>query len=102
MPLVIPARINTSPYAASKAGLEGLTRALALEGREYGITVTILHPGNTLSGFWEGMEDRAAAEGIMQPQQIAQMVMTIAAMPDDVLVLESIMLPLHMPFLGRG
>ena len=95
-------RPNTSPYVASKAGLEGLTRALALEGRESGITVTILHPGNTLSGFWLGLEDLAAAEGVMAPEQVAQMTLTIAAMPDDVLVLESVMLPLRMPFLGRG
>ena len=95
-------RPNTAPYVASKAGLEGLTRALALEGRESGITVTVLHPGNTLSGFWLGMEDMAAAEGIMAPEQVARMALTIAAMPDDVLVLESVMLPLKMPFLGRG
>jgi hypothetical protein len=27
---------------------------------------------------------------------------TIAAMPDDVLVLKTVMLPATMPFLGRG
>lgn len=95
-------RPNTAPYAASKAGLEGLSRALALEGREAGVTVTILHPGNTLSGFWLGRDDLAAMEGVMAPAQVAAMAVTIAAMPDDVLVLESVMLPLKMPFLGRG
>ncbi|MGH6980892.1 MAG: SDR family NAD(P)-dependent oxidoreductase, partial [Stellaceae bacterium] len=40
-------RPNTIAYAASKFGLEGVTRALALEGRDHGILVSILHPGNT-------------------------------------------------------
>jgi len=33
-------------YSASKAGLEGLARAAAVEGAAYGITVNVLEPGN--------------------------------------------------------
>ena len=95
-------RAFSAPYSASKAGLEGLSRALALEGREYGVTVCVLHPGNTLSGFWEQTPDLASREGVMTPADVAMMAVTMAALPDNVLVLESVMLPLKMPFLGRG
>ena len=36
---------NASLYSASKAGLIGLTKALALELAEYGITVNLVNPG---------------------------------------------------------
>jgi len=36
---------NASLYSASKAGLMGLTKALALELAEYGITVNTINPG---------------------------------------------------------
>lgn len=40
-------QIGQANYCASKAGLLGLTRALALEGARYGITVNSLSPGYT-------------------------------------------------------
>jgi NAD(P)-dependent dehydrogenase (short-subunit alcohol dehydrogenase family) len=95
-------RPATAPYTVSKAGLEALTHALALEGREHGITACTLHPGNTLSGFWEKNPEVASREGVMNPEDVARMAVTIAAMPDDVLVLRTVMLPIKMPFLGRG
>lgn len=95
-------RPATAPYTVSKAGLEALTHSLALEGREHGITACILHPGNTRSGFWAGREEAAREEGVMAPEDVARMTVTIAAMPDDVLVLKTVMLPVSMPFLGRG
>ncbi len=95
-------RPATAPYTVSKAGLEALTHALILEGRDHGITACILHPGNTRSGFWSGREETAAAEGIMEAEDVARMSVTIAAMPDEVLVLKTVMLPLTMPLLGRG
>lgn len=95
-------RPATAPYTASKAGLEGLTHCLALEGREHGITACVLHPGNTRSGFWTGREEAARSEGVMEPEDVARMCVSMAAMPDDVLVLKTVMLPLTMPFLGRG
>ena len=36
---------NASLYSASKAGLTGLTKALALELAEYGITINHINPG---------------------------------------------------------
>jgi NAD(P)-dependent dehydrogenase (short-subunit alcohol dehydrogenase family) len=95
-------RPNAAPYTASKFGLEGLTRSLALDAREHGIAVSILHPGNTATRIWEGRENIARQEGVVSPDDIARAAVMIAALPPDVNMLESIVLPVGMPFLGRG
>ncbi|MHA2047762.1 MAG: SDR family oxidoreductase [Candidatus Thorarchaeota archaeon] len=44
---------GTAAYSASKAGLEGLTRALAAETTKYGITVNCIAPGYLDKGITE-------------------------------------------------
>jgi 3-oxoacyl-[acyl-carrier protein] reductase len=48
-----------SAYAAAKAGLHGLTKALAVELGRYGITVNAVAPGLTLTPMIEEMSARA-------------------------------------------
>ena len=95
-------RSGSAAYGASKFGLEGLTRAMAIEGRAFGIAVSIIQPGNTLPGLWSGREEQARKEGLMQAETVARVVLTMAAMPPDVNLYESIILPVTMPLLGRG
>ncbi len=95
-------RPNTAPYTTSKFALEGLTRSLALDGRSYGIAVSILHPGNTATQLWQGNEEQARKEGMMSPDVLARVAVMMAALPPEVNMLESILLPVSMPFLGRG
>jgi NAD(P)-dependent dehydrogenase (short-subunit alcohol dehydrogenase family) len=95
-------RVNSAAYTTSKFGLEGLTRSLALDAREFGIAVSILHPGNTLTPIWNGREEIARKEGVMSPDDLARVAVTIATLPPDVNLLESIVLPVSMPFVGRG
>lgn len=95
-------RPNSLPYAASKFGLEGLTRALALDGREHGVLVSILHPGNTVSGFGCPAQIGAAPEGRMEAEDLAQVAVLMAKLPSEVNMLEALVLPRTMPFLGRG
>jgi NAD(P)-dependent dehydrogenase (short-subunit alcohol dehydrogenase family) len=95
-------RINSAPYTTSKFGLEGLTRSLALDAREYGIAVSIIHPGNTATPIWQGREEIARREGVMSPDDLARVAVTIAALPPEVNMLETIVLPVSMPFVGRG
>ncbi len=95
-------RPNSAPYTATKFGLEGLTRSMALDGRAHGIAVSVLHPGNVFTAIWEGREEVAAREGVIQPDDLARVVVAMAALPPDVNLLEGIILPVTMPFLGRG
>ena len=95
-------RANSAPYATSKFALEGLTRSLALDGRDFGISVGVLQPGNTMTSIWEGREEAVSAEGVMNADDLAQVALAMASLPDGVSVLESTVLPISMPFLGRG
>ncbi len=95
-------RIHSAAYTTSKFGLEGLTRSLALDARDFGIAVSILHPGNTATPIWTGREEIARKEGVMSPDDLAKIAVTIATLPPEVNLLESIVLPVSMPFVGRG
>ena len=95
-------RPNTLAYAVSKFGLEGMTRAMALEGREHGVLVSILHPGNTVSNLGPAAQIGANPEGRMQAEDLAQVAVLMAKLPSEVNMLETLVLPRTMPFLGRG
>ena len=95
-------RPDSAPYATSKHGLVGLTRSTALEGRAYGVVASCLHPGNVLT---EGRAARAGPtdqEPMMSSDELAMAAITMAAMPPHVNMLESIVLPVGQPYLGRG
>ena len=47
-----------APYAASKIGVVGLTRSLAVEWGQHGIRVNALLPGNMEEGMMEMLKDR--------------------------------------------
>lgn len=84
-------------YAASKAGLAGLTHALAIDGRSDNIAVSILHPGVVQSQMSEWAGDLA-----MPADVIAQSVVQMCDLPDSVNLYDATILPNAMPFLGRG
>jgi len=94
-------RPDAAAYVAAKAGLDGLTRALALDGRDHGVAVSVLHPGFTVTGFGPGAEGRPGRMA-MDPDDIAAIVALMASLPDEQNLLEALTLPLGMPFLGRG
>ena len=95
-------RPQSAPYTSTKFGLEGLTRSLALDGREFGIAASVIQPGNTESEIWIGKESVANQEGIMPADELTRVIITMAALPPEVNVLESTVLPVSMPFVGRG
>ncbi len=98
-------RENMAPYTASKFGIWGLTQAAALEGRDYGIAVSCLHPGNTLverriAGQAQGR--REDIEPMFEPEVIARCALLMATLPPEANMLEAIVLPLQQKYLGRG
>jgi 3-oxoacyl-[acyl-carrier protein] reductase len=76
-----------SPYTASKHGVIGLTRALAVELGPAGVTVNAVCPGPIRTGMTAGIPDdakavfakrRTALGRYGEPEEIAQMVLSLA------------------------
>jgi NAD(P)-dependent dehydrogenase (short-subunit alcohol dehydrogenase family) len=96
------AGFNAAAYTASKFGLDGLTRSMALDGCEYGVAVSIINPGNTDTPVQKGREEKMAREGVIATEDLAKIATLIATLPDNINLLDSLIIPLRMPFLGRG
>ena len=94
-------RPHNIAYASSKFGMQGMTEALALDGREYGITVSILHPGATKTELMPNMGGRPASDS-MHADDIAAIANLMACLPDETNLLEALAFPIGQPFLGRG
>ena len=77
-------RPHTIGYAAAKFGLHGLTQSMALDGREHGITVSIIDPGVTESHLGgPGPRPARPPSQMMQADEIAEIALLIASLPDD-------------------
>lgn len=94
-------RENSIAYTATKFALDGMTRSLALDGRPFGITASVIHPGSTVTELVPNMAGRPAADS-MQASEVAAVVALMAALPDETNLLEATILPLAQPFLARG
>ena len=95
-------RPDMAPYNASKHGLWGLTQSTALEGREHGITCSMLNPGNVLVDRRVGGGRPQDSEPMIAAEDIAELALAIAAMPPHVEVLETTVLPHTQRYVGRG
>jgi NAD(P)-dependent dehydrogenase (short-subunit alcohol dehydrogenase family) len=95
-------RPHSVAYTTSKFGLEGFTRSLALDAREHGIAVGILHPGNVATDIWRDRIEMARAEGLIPLADMGRAALAMVTMDPGVNVLSSIILPVTQPYLGRG
>lgn len=95
-------REENAPYTASKFGLEGLTRAFALDGREHGVAVSIIHPGNVATNIWKGREEISEREGLIPLEDIGKLAVTMLTVAPNINILGSTILPITQPYLGRG
>jgi NAD(P)-dependent dehydrogenase (short-subunit alcohol dehydrogenase family) len=96
-------------YSASKHGMTGLTKALALEGRPHRIACGQIDIGNATTE----MTDQLAA-GALQPdgsvlaeptipaEHVAEAVLYMASLPLEANVLSITVMATQMPFVGRG
>jgi len=97
------------PYTASKHAVLGLTKGLALDGREFNIVCSQVDIGNALTELSARMtkgvrqaNGSIAAEPMMDARHVADAVRYIAGLPLSANVLNMTVMASHMPFVGRG
>jgi len=95
-------REGSAPYTAAKFGVWGLTQSIALEGRPFGIACGCLHPGNVLVERRIESGNPSDDEPMMSPANIAEVAVTMCALPAHVNFLEAIVLPIEQDYVGRG
>ncbi|WP_186167692.1 SDR family oxidoreductase [Burkholderia gladioli] len=99
----------TSPYTASKHAVLGLTKSIALDGRQFGIVGCQIDIGNALTELSERMQrgvlqanGSIATEPMFDVSHVADAVGYIASLPLTANVLNMTVMASQMPFVGRG
>ncbi len=95
-------RKGSVPYATAKFGVWGLTQATAIDGREFGIVCSCLHPGNVRVERRIDNKSISNEEPMMEMSTIAQAALAMLTVPPEVNFLEAIVLPADQLYLGRG
>ena len=96
-------------YTASKHGVSGLTKATALEGRQYDIACGQIDIGNArtplstpiLQGALQA-DGSHSAEPTLDVAHVANAVLYMAGLPLDANVLFMTVMANQMPYVGRG
>ena len=99
----------TAPYTASKHAVLGLTKSLALDGREFNIACSQIDIGNALTDLSVRMtkgvrqaNGETAVEPMVDVRHVADAVRYIAGLPLSANVLNMTVMATNMPFVGRG
>jgi NAD(P)-dependent dehydrogenase (short-subunit alcohol dehydrogenase family) len=102
-------RPGSAPYTATKHGVTGLTKTIALDGRPYDIACSQIDIGNAISPMTERMAQGVmqangtrAPEPRMDPKHVGDAVVFMANLPLDVNVLTMTIMATKMPYVGRG
>ncbi len=81
-------------YCVSKFALMGLTKALACEERAHGIRVTAICPGAVDTPIWDQVDGNFDRSGMLNPETIAETILTTTLLPPNALIEELVMMPL--------
>jgi NAD(P)-dependent dehydrogenase (short-subunit alcohol dehydrogenase family) len=102
-------RPGSAPYTASKHAVTGLTKSIALDGREFSIACGQIDIGNAATAMTMKMtagvpqaDGRMAVEPRMNVDDVGRSVLFMAGMPADANVQFMTVMATHMPFIGRG
>jgi NAD(P)-dependent dehydrogenase (short-subunit alcohol dehydrogenase family) len=102
-------RRNSVPYASTKHALSGLTRSLALDGREFDITCGQIDIGNAATTRNQDTSvgrlqasGRVESEARIDVKEVARGVAYMASLPPEANVLFMTVMAAKMPYVGRG
>ncbi|MCR9068633.1 MAG: SDR family oxidoreductase [Rhodobacteraceae bacterium] len=100
-------RPGAAPYTASKHGVTGLTKQIALDGRPYGIACGQIDIGNTETDLLREVAAQARARGEAPPpmfdvSHVADAVLAMASLPPEANTLFQTIMATDMPYVGRG
>ncbi|MGD8428232.1 MAG: SDR family oxidoreductase [Balneolaceae bacterium] len=84
-----------SGYNASKFGVRGFSEALFKELRYDGIKVTCFYPGSIATDFFNTANDTSSHANMMQPADVADVLINILETPDNFLINDITMRPLN-------
>ncbi len=91
-------RPNAVAYTATKHAIAGLTRAIALEGRDRGVACGHVDVGNAATPLTANL----GSEPSIDATHVAEAVRYMAELPFDVSVPAMTVMATRMPFAGRG
>jgi len=86
---------NASAYHASKWGLLGLSHALHVEGREYGVKVTAIVAGGMRTPFLFDRFPDLDPELLQDPECVAETILFALCQPRDTVIPELTVLPMR-------
>jgi len=96
-------RPRSVAYTATKHAMTGLTKSTSLDGREYDIACGQIDIGNARTELAEQLaKSSAAPEPLMDVEQVAQAVLSMANLPLSANVQFMTIMATKMPFIGRG
>ncbi len=83
-------------YGTAKAGLTGLTRSIAVNGKPHNIRATVLYPGGMDTG-WRGSPIGKPLRESMAPAEVARYIGHLVTTPPEFVVNEAILNPINDP-----
>jgi NADP-dependent 3-hydroxy acid dehydrogenase YdfG len=102
-------RPDSAPYTATKHGVSGLTRTIALDGRRYDIACCQIDVGNAMTELAARMskgvkqaDGTIKVEPMISVEDVAKAVLYMANQPLDVNVYHMMIMATNMPYAGRG
>jgi NAD(P)-dependent dehydrogenase (short-subunit alcohol dehydrogenase family) len=102
-------RPDSAPYTASKHGVTGLTRTIALDGRKYDIACCQIDIGNAMTELAARMskgvkqaDGTVKAEPMIDVEDVAHSVLHMANQPLSVNIYHLMIMATKMPYAGRG
>jgi short-subunit dehydrogenase len=85
---------NSSAYSASKAGALALSRGLRAEVRKSGVRIIDILPGAVETTMWDREERKKYHSRMMQPEDVAEIVLAAVHSPKRLLTEEIVLRPI--------